>query len=48
MARVEAGIPRFGADLDETNLAPEAGLDERAIRYDKGCYSCLLYTSRCV
>jgi folate-binding protein YgfZ len=35
--RVEAGIPRFGADMDETNLAPEA-LDERAISYSKGCY----------
>ena len=34
---MEAGIPRFGADMDETNLAPEA-LDERAISYSKGCY----------
>lgn len=39
VARVEAGIPRYGADLDETNLAPEAGLDDRAISYNKGCYS---------
>jgi aminomethyltransferase len=36
-ARIEAGIPRFGADMDETNLAPEA-LDTRAISYSKGCY----------
>jgi folate-binding protein YgfZ len=36
-ARIEAGIPRFGADMDETNLAPEA-LDTRAISYAKGCY----------
>ncbi len=36
-ARVEAGVPRFGADMDETNLAPEA-LDARAISYSKGCY----------
>jgi folate-binding protein YgfZ len=36
-ARIEAGIPRFGADMDETNLAPEA-LGERAISYSKGCY----------
>ncbi len=35
--RVERGIPRFGADMDETNLAPEA-IDERAISYSKGCY----------
>jgi folate-binding protein YgfZ len=38
MARIEAGIPRFGADMDESNLAPEAGIDERAISYSKGCY----------
>ena len=38
MARIEAGIPRFGADVDETNLAPEAGIEERAISYSKGCY----------
>jgi folate-binding protein YgfZ len=37
-ARVEAGIPRFGPDMGEANLAPEAGLDERAISYTKGCY----------
>jgi folate-binding protein YgfZ len=36
-ARIEAGLPRFGADMDETNLAPEA-LDARAISYAKGCY----------
>ncbi len=36
-ARVEAGLPRFGADMDEANLAPEA-LDTRAISYSKGCY----------
>jgi folate-binding protein YgfZ len=35
--RVEAGIPRFGADMDENNLAPEA-LGSRAISYSKGCY----------
>jgi folate-binding protein YgfZ len=38
MARIEAGIPRFGADMDESNLAPEAGIEERAISYSKGCY----------
>jgi folate-binding protein YgfZ len=38
MARIEAGIPRFGVDMDETNLAPEAGIEERAISYTKGCY----------
>ena len=37
-ARIESGIPRFGADMDETNLAPEAGIEDRAISYSKGCY----------
>jgi folate-binding protein YgfZ len=36
--RIEEGIPRFGADMDETNLPPEAGLEARAISYTKGCY----------
>ncbi len=38
MARIEAGIPRFGADMDESNLAPETGIGDRAISYSKGCY----------
>jgi folate-binding protein YgfZ len=38
MIRIEAGLPRFGADMDETNLAPEAGIESRAISYTKGCY----------
>lgn len=37
-ARIEAGIPRFGADMDQSNLPPEAGLEQRAISYTKGCY----------
>src|SRR5262245_1470746 len=38
MVRIEAGIPRFGADMDETNLPPETGIDARAVSYTKGCY----------
>jgi folate-binding protein YgfZ len=38
MARLEAGIPRFGADMDETHLPPECGLEARAMSYTKGCY----------
>lgn len=38
MARIEAGFPRFGADMDETNLPPETGIDQRAVSYTKGCY----------
>lgn len=37
-ARIEAGIPRFGQDMDESTLPPEAGLEARAISYSKGCY----------
>ncbi len=38
LARIEAGIPRFGADMDETNIPLEAGLENRAISFSKGCY----------
>jgi folate-binding protein YgfZ len=37
-ARIEAGIPRFGADMDETNIPLECGLEARSITYTKGCY----------
>jgi folate-binding protein YgfZ len=36
--RIEAGIPRFGADMDETNIPLECGIEGRAIVYNKGCY----------
>lgn len=36
--RVESGLPRYPQDMDERNLAPEAGIEERAISYTKGCY----------
>jgi folate-binding protein YgfZ len=38
IARIEAGIPRFGVDMDETNLPQECGIEARAISYNKGCY----------
>src|SRR5207248_2164550 len=34
--RVEAGLPLYGIDIDDTTVLPELG--ERGIRYDKGCY----------
>lgn len=37
-ARIEAGIPRFGADMDETNIPLECGIEARAVSYNKGCY----------
>jgi folate-binding protein YgfZ len=36
--RVEHGIPRYGADLDEGVIPQEAGLNERAVSFTKGCY----------
>jgi len=37
-ARIEAGIPRFGVDMDETNIPLECGIEARAVSYRKGCY----------
>jgi folate-binding protein YgfZ len=34
--RIEQGIPKFGVDMDENTLVPEA--IEHAISYNKGCY----------
>ena len=36
--RVEAGRPRYGVDLDDTVIPQEAGLNERAVSFTKGCY----------
>ncbi len=36
--RIERGRPRFGIDLDETVIPQEAGLNERAVSFTKGCY----------
>lgn len=36
--RIEAATPRFGAELDDRVLPAEAGLEERAISFSKGCY----------
>lgn len=35
--RIEAGAPRYGIDMDETNVVTETGLDE-AVSFTKGCY----------
>ncbi len=37
--RVEAGSPRWGAELDENVIPLEAGLRERMISESKGCYT---------
>ena len=36
--RVEHGRPRYGVDLDEATIPQEAGLNERAVSFEKGCY----------
>ena len=36
--RIEAGLPWYGLDMDETTLLPETGLEERLVSYTKGCY----------
>lgn len=36
--RIEAGIPRFGIDMDHGTLLPETGLEQHAVSYTKGCY----------
>lgn len=36
-ARIESGVPRFGADMDETNLPMEC-IEDRAVNFNKGCY----------
>jgi folate-binding protein YgfZ len=36
--RIEAATPRFGREIDDRVLPAEAGLDERAVSFTKGCY----------
>jgi folate-binding protein YgfZ len=36
--RIEAGVPRFGRDMDEETIPLEAGIESRAISFSKGCY----------
>jgi folate-binding protein YgfZ len=36
--RIERGQPRYGVDLDDSVIPQEAGLNERAVSFTKGCY----------
>jgi tRNA-modifying protein YgfZ len=36
--RIAAGIPRWGAEIDDRVLPAEAGLDETHVSFTKGCY----------
>lgn len=38
LARLRAGIPGYGAELDDRALPHEAGLVRRAVAFGKGCY----------
>lgn len=36
--RLEFALPKWGADMNEDTLPPEAGLERNGISYTKGCY----------
>jgi folate-binding protein YgfZ len=36
--RIELGRPRYGVDIDDATIPQEAGLNERAVSFTKGCY----------
>ncbi|MEX1140894.1 MAG: glycine cleavage T C-terminal barrel domain-containing protein [Thermoleophilaceae bacterium] len=36
--RIESGRPRLGLDMDGSTIPQEAGLNERAVDFEKGCY----------
>ncbi|HEV8105440.1 MAG TPA: hypothetical protein VGP69_17035 [Gaiellaceae bacterium] len=36
--RIRAATPRYGREIDDRVLPAEAGLDERAVSFEKGCY----------
>jgi folate-binding protein YgfZ len=38
IVRIEHGRPRYGVDMDESTIPQEAGLNERAVSFTKGCY----------
>ena len=38
LLRIRAATPRYGRELDDRVLPAEAGLDARAIDFEKGCY----------
>ena len=38
LVRIESGRPRHGIDFDAETIPQEAGLNERAVSFTKGCY----------
>jgi folate-binding protein YgfZ len=37
--RIRAGVPRMGAELDESTIPASAGVVDRAVSFTKGCYT---------
>ena len=37
--RIEAGVPRMGAELDASTIPATAGIVERTVSFTKGCYT---------
>lgn len=38
IVRVETGVPRFGVEMGPETMPAEAGIVERAVSFEKGCY----------
>jgi folate-binding protein YgfZ len=38
IVRIESGRPRFGAEISTATMPAEAGIVERAVDFEKGCY----------
>jgi folate-binding protein YgfZ len=36
--RIEHGVPRYGLDMDGDTIPQEAGINDRAVSFSKGCY----------
>jgi tRNA-modifying protein YgfZ len=39
VARIEAGVPVMGAELDERTIPAEAGVVDRSVSFTKGCFT---------
>ena len=39
VARIEAGVPVMGRELDESTIPAEAGIVDRSVSFTKGCYT---------
>jgi folate-binding protein YgfZ len=38
LVRIESGRPKYGIDFDSATIPQEAGLNDRAVSFTKGCY----------